>query len=303
MQKAHFFDILCLKFQFMKGMSLLPVNAALWDFEFHVEYSENDIWKHPTANQHFHRVYEIYYLVKNEISYFIDNKAVTIKEGTVVIVPPHAIHSTRCLNNNIRKRFLIYIPETFISDFLNDEPELLKRLEVEPFIIKPSNRPQIEKLFFDLLSEFQSKNTSVVMQKALLGELLITLWRLFLEGKTSTVTTVDSSKRSKQILTIANYISSNFNQNITLESLSKQFFLHPAYISRAFKKQLNINFTEYIKSVRIKEATILLKNSTLDVAKIAKMTGFESATTLTRAFKETLGITPLQYRKIHKEKR
>ena len=104
------------------------VSSTLWYFEFHVEYSENDLWKHPTANEHFHRVYEIYYLVKNEVNYFIKNKFMHIKEGTVVIVPPNVIHSTRCINSHSRKRFLIYIPENFINEFLHDEPELLERL-------------------------------------------------------------------------------------------------------------------------------------------------------------------------------
>lgn len=277
--------------------------STLWDFEFHVEYSENDLWKHPTAHQHFHRVYEIYYLLKNEVNYFINNENLHIKEGTVVIVPPNAIHSTRCINEHSRKRFLIYIPETFIKEFLCDEPELLSRLEVTPFIIKPSNRQHVEKMFFNLLNEFQSKDTSIVMQKSLLGELLVTLYRLSKEGKTSTIKSSDIGKNTEQILTIANYVSSNYNQNISLETLSRDFFLHPAYISRAFKKQLNINFSDYLKTVRVKEAALLLKNSELDITSIAKRTGFESATTFTRTFKSSIGITPLQYRKIYKEKK
>ena len=162
---------------------------------------------------------------------------------------------------------------------MHDEPELLERLEVEPFIIKPSNRQYVEKLFFNLLNEFQNHNTSIVMQKSLLGELLITLWRLSVDGKTTTITSTDLDKNSKQLLAIANFINSNYNQNISLESLAQEFFLYPAYISHAFKKHLNINFTEYLKTVRIKEATLLLKNSELDIAKIAQRTGFDSAAT------------------------
>jgi len=78
-----------------------------------------------------------------------------------------------------------------------------------------------------------------------------------------------------------------------LKALAQEFFLYPAYISHAFKKHLNINFTEYLKTVRIKEATLLLKNSELDIAKIAQRTCFDSATTLTRTFKSTVGFTPL----------
>lgn len=279
-------------------MICLAANT-LWDFEFLVEYSENDVWKHPTANEHFHQVYEIYYLVKNEVNYFIGNRSINIKEGSVVIVPPNVIHTTRSLNSHKRKRYLIYIPETFISDFLRDEPDLLKKLEIDPFVIKPADRQHVEKMFYNLLNEYQSKDSSIVMQKSLLGELLVTLYRLSLDDKTSTLS-ADFNKSPKQILALTNYINSNYNQDITLDSLSKEFFLHPAYISRVFKKQLNINFSNYLKSVRIREATMLIKNSNLEISEIAERTGFATAGAFTRAFKSSTGVTPLQYRKIYK---
>ncbi|MBO4733790.1 MAG: AraC family ligand binding domain-containing protein, partial [Clostridia bacterium] len=105
---------------------------ALWDFPFHVEYSDNDKWKHPIAYTHFHKIYEIYYLLENEIMYFIDDKTYHISEGTFVIVPPYRIHTTRCLNDRVRKRILVYVPEAFVADFLKDEPDLLKRIEGTP---------------------------------------------------------------------------------------------------------------------------------------------------------------------------
>jgi len=276
-------------------------SGTLWDYDFLVEYNENDNWKNPRANEHFHRIYEIYYLYKNELNYFIGDKTFQVKEGTVIIVPPNTIHSTRSINHNSRKRFLLYIPESYVSEFLTEEPDLLKRLEIEPFVIPPAKRKHIEKIFLYLLNEFKSAEASTVMLKSLLGELLVTLYRISTENESNTIKYETIDKKSSQIISIANYINSNYNQNISLETLSKKFFLHPAYISRAFKKVLNINLVDYIKSVRIKEACVLLKNSESDISDIAINTGFESSSSFIRTFKSIVGITPLQYRKINIE--
>ena len=191
----------------------------LWDFPFHVEYSENDVWKHPIAYTHFHKIYEIYYLLENEIVYFIDDKTYHISEGTVVIVPPYRIHTTRCLNENVRKRLLIYVPESFIDDYLKDEPDLLKRIENMPFRIKQSKRKGVEELMFRLLNEYQKKNGSVVLQKSLLGELLVTLWRLSGES-TNDEGAKGIRQGTGQIQNITNYITSHYYKNISLVSLS-----------------------------------------------------------------------------------
>ena len=272
---------------------------ALWDFSFHVEYSENDIWKHPIAYTHFHKIYEIYYLIENEIVYFIDDKTYHIPEGTVVIVPPYKIHTTRGLNDRCRKRLLIYIPESFVECYLRDDPNLLKRLETAPFTIKQSKRKSIEDLMFKLLNEYQKNQGSIVLQKALLGELLVNLYRLSIESAKETGSR-SIRKGTGQIQSITNYITSHYYSDISLESLSKKFFMHPSYISRAFKQQLNISFTDFLKSVRIREVTLLLQSSELSVMQIAEKTGFDSSTSLCRAFKSVMGTTPLQYRKSYK---
>ena len=277
-------------------------DSELWDFSFYMEYSENDIWNLPITHNHFHSLYEIYYLFEGNIAYFIEDKTYYISKGSIVVVPPYKIHVTQCIGEKERKRFWLYVSEDFVFDFLKDEPDLLKRLEVEPFVIPAARRKNIDNLFLKLLNEFQSKNRSAVLLKSLLGEFLVTLWRLSPKDKTNNTPTYDIKKYSKPIFDIVNYISSHYYENITLESLAKKFFLHPVYISRAFKKNLNLSLSDFLKTVRIREAALLLQNSDLSITQIAEKTGFHSPTSFCRTFKTTMMMTPLQYRKSHENK-
>lgn len=272
---------------------------SLFNLSFYIEYSDNHVWKFPFAYNHFHHVYELYYLLENETSFFIDNVSYHIEPGTVIIVPPYKIHTNKPLNDRIRKRFVIYIPESMIKDFLNDEPNLLKRIESKPIKIKLPKRESVSELMFKLLNEYQKKNGSMVLKKSLLGELLVNLWRISTE-KEKEVKAKGIGKSTARIQTIANYVSAHYNENISLKTLSEKYFFHSSYISRAFKQQLNISFTDFIKNVRIREAALLLQNSDFSVVQIAEKTGFESSTSLCRAFKSVMGTTPLQYRKAYK---
>ena len=123
---------------------------SLFNSSFYVEYSDNHIWKYPFAYNHFHHVYELYYLIENETSFFIDNVSHHIYPGAVMIVPPYKIHINKPLNNQIRKRFVAYIPENLIKDFLKDEPDLLKRIESKPIMIPLTKREGITGLMFKL---------------------------------------------------------------------------------------------------------------------------------------------------------
>lgn len=269
---------------------------SLFDSSLYIEYSDNHIWKYPFAYNHFHHVYELYYLISNETSFFIGNSTHHIYPGTAIIVPPYILHINNPLNDKKRKRFVLYIPDNLVRDFLKDEPDLLKRIESKPISIPPEKQAGITELMFKLLNEYNKKKNSVVLQKSLLGELLINLWRISTE-----VVNNKSSKSLKKgvqhIQNIANYVTEHYYENITLESLAKQYFFNPSYISRAFKQQLNISFTDFIKNVRVREAALLLQNSDLSVIEISQKTGFESSTSLCRAFKAIMGTSPLQYRK------
>lgn len=91
-----------------------------------------------------------------------------------------------------------------------------------------------------------------------------------------------------------NYIRSNFHENITLESLSEIYHIHPNYLSRAFKKYANQNFNEYLTSVRMDQAIRLLKQPSLRIQDVSQMLGYADSKYFSKVFKKHYGITPTQ---------
>lgn len=276
---------------------MLPVNTR--DKDFYVELSSDNDWKNPTSPTHFHECFEIYYLIENEVQYYIEDKTFLIKPNMMAIIPPRVIHATHSLNDKIRKRMLIYIPEAFINNTLRDDPELVKKLPNMPFLIPSNNKAEFENLLFRLYEEFSKPNRNKALEKAYLIEILVLLGNLSQPTKKSELYDFNN-QTTKQMLKISEYIDNHFSERITLESIGNKFHLNPSYISRSLKEKLGISFSKYLKTVRVKEVCNLLVTTNLSNGIIAEKTGFESSSDLCRVFKSIMGMTPLQYKALHK---
>ncbi len=263
---------------------------------FEVSFSDEENYKTNVNIAHHHRFYEIYYLLKNEVMYYIDNNVYHTVPGTVVVIPPNTIHTTRTLRHGKRRRIIIYLTEDYIKNFLEDDKDLLNRIETPPFLIEEYRRSKIEDLFSALFKEYKSDNSNAVLMKSYLGQLLVELGKATEEGIHSNIKNSDNPT-IKQMVKIADYINKHYNEKITLASLSKMFYLNPTYISRSFKQKINIPFSEYLKSVRIKEVCKLLETTDLNLAEIALQTGFSDSSDLCRSFKEAMNTTPTKYKR------
>ena len=96
---------------------------------------------------------------------------------------------------------------------------------------------------------------------------------------------------------IRHYIDTNYEKDISLTTLSKHFFISKYQISRLFKKQFEINYSDYILKVRMEAAEMMLLNSKEKIDDIARRVGFEETSYFSRVFSKYFGMSPGEYRK------
>lgn len=93
------------------------------------------------------------------------------------------------------------------------------------------------------------------------------------------------------------YIDDHYNESLRLEHVAAYVGLNPSYFSTVFKRELNINFSNYLTQKRIEEACKLLLQSNLSLSDIANETGFDSQSYFSQIFKHHTGMSPKEYRK------
>lgn len=92
------------------------------------------------------------------------------------------------------------------------------------------------------------------------------------------------------------YINKNYMCHVTLEKVADYVALSPAYFSSLFKKEMKVNFSDYLNKVRIDNSKEILMDNRIKLVEISYLVGFESQSYFTKVFKKAEGITPKQYR-------
>lgn len=108
----------------------------------------------------------------------------------------------------------------------------------------------------------------------------------------------DEEKKINSIIIHAkNYISENYEKEITLEEVSKAVAVTPQYFSRLFKKEMGENFIDYLTKIRIDMAKKLMKNSNLSIKEICFNVGYSDPNYFSSIFKKIEKMSPSVYMK------
>ncbi|SMB99421.1 two-component system, response regulator YesN [Thermanaeromonas toyohensis ToBE] len=90
------------------------------------------------------------------------------------------------------------------------------------------------------------------------------------------------------------YGEADFN----LQSLARELYFTPNYLSFLFKHLTGENFTDYLTRFRIEKAKLLLKDPRLKIYDVASKVGYTDAKYFSKIFKKVTGLTPAEYRDI-----
>ena len=87
-----------------------------------------------------------------------------------------------------------------------------------------------------------------------------------------------------------------YTSGITLEEIAGKLRVTPEYLSHQFHKEIGVNYSAYIRSLRIEKAKELLKTTELKVYEVARRVGYTDSKYFTRVFKSETGCMPCGYR-------
>jgi AraC-like DNA-binding protein len=93
------------------------------------------------------------------------------------------------------------------------------------------------------------------------------------------------------------YIHQHYAKPVSSVRVAKIAGFAPTYFSKLFKRREKVTFEAYVSKLRLDRAKQLLASTSLDVTRIAERSGFSSSQYLSRVFKQSLQMTPLEYRR------
>ena len=242
---------------------------------------------------HWHKRVEIILIEEGECGFLIDTKSYTARQGDIIFINSCVLHQfvptgnycTVCVNQ-FSKSILLANRINFMEIPVHISAEELRE----------------KKIFSNVMNIFKNSEEEYSLKlenyESMLNSNNTILYNLL--GRHFTKNTDDTIRdihKLHQLQKIADYIEQNYNQDISLESISKIFNYSPSNISMLFSKHFNINYRDYLNNIRIYNATGILVTTGKSCSEVAMECGFPTIRTFNNVFKKHVGCTPVEYRK------
>ena len=93
------------------------------------------------------------------------------------------------------------------------------------------------------------------------------------------------------------YFNDNYNTEINVKEYASSRGMSVSWFIRNFKQYTNTTPMQYIVSIRVSNAQILLETSNYNITEIGNIVGYDNPLYFSRIFKKQKGTSPSEYRK------
>jgi YesN/AraC family two-component response regulator len=258
---------------------------------------------------HWHEFMEISFIQSGKGKYEIEDKEFFVCKGDIIVI------------NNIERHRLTYnTQEPLYETVIHFDPSLISsrenttldftymklfKYERASFNNKPDLTDEIKEivksLISDIITEYMKKLPYFeLMLKSKLLTLITHLLRQCNAQPVSDFEIISKRNQIERLEKILDYINDNYSKDISLDSIANKFFMNSSYFSDYFKRNIGINYSEYLSKKRINQAIQLLNESRMSSTEAAFNCGFNNVTSFYNAFKKVTGMSPGDYLKSSK---
>ncbi len=123
---------------------------------------------------------------------------------------------------------------------------------------------------------------------------LVSIARQGSSGAPAEVTLSDRVR--KAVLEVGAHLEGHYPTTPSLADLAAKVHLSPAYLCRAFTRQMGMSIVTYLHHVRMEEACRLLRQTGRSITDVAGQVGYNEIAYFSRRFRSEVGLSPRQYR-------
>jgi len=246
--------------------------------------------------------YEIELILTDSGSMLLDDRQYQLRRGSVIFRRPgiraQALAPYRCCSvvvditgksGKSRDNYIFKSPQQVQTDYRNP---------ILDHIAPLTDSDETEKLvyLFDrIYKEFKANwpQTPLILR----GYVLEILYTLYAEAiRVREPASVQPKRHHKAIRKATQYINENYAGKIKLSDIAAYAGLSANYLSRLFIDCMGVNLSAFICSIRVQKAKELLIYTSLPIADIAGLCGFESQAYFIYVFNRIFQTTPGKFR-------
>lgn len=240
---------------------------------------------------HHHQNFQLIWCYEGEMAYLMMEKNIRINQHQLLFLDAGQAHASTPQSSSASYLLIEFSQEvldekifaSFIQPLLEHHIETSLTVELEPSLLgeclKLLDLPLGLRLDWQvniLLNLFFNHYQAMLTQKEQLGQ-------------------YDQKKQAFDRM--LSYIENHYNDTIYLEDIAQAGHVNASSCNQIFNQYADLSPVAYLNHYRLFRAKKLLEQSDWSVELIAHHTGFNHISHFIRQFKQTYGLTPLQYRK------
>ncbi len=227
---------------------------------------------------HCHPLYELYYFISGTVDYLVNGVLFHPRPDSMLLMAPGTFHECRVKTADRYERFTLHFDDGQI-------PEKIRAQLLRPFHASPIYYENAASVLYELTAlkacyDYPDDLAGPAVNARLIA-LLSQILNLYSLVKPPETAAVDMTLPQKIIA----HINTHFAGKITLDMLSRQFYMSKNQINRVFTKATGRPVMEYVRHKRIVYAQHL-RSMGVPAAEAALRAGFDTYSTYYRLMRK-----------------
>lgn len=255
---------------------------------------------------HWHSYCEITLVQGGRGRYFVNGEEYSMEKGDLIIFNNAEPHGWISVQEDMHLLVMVFQPE-----FVADKMDFFGNEYLKPFIERGGNfknrigredkrADEIRNIMLEIQQEIINKEEGYrLMVKADVLRILTLLIRHYQDGSKSNELLKEKKALMQRLDDAFAYIDQHYREKLMLDDVAASCYMSANYFSTYFRKAANMNFSEYVARLRVKEARRLLQSTSLSVTEIALECGFQNLSNFYRTYHKFFDKSPKDERKAH----
>ena len=258
-----------------------PVLEEIDDIEIRNHYVDRS-WE-----MHFHNYYELELVLDGKGTQTINGVELPFERGCITFISPVDFHELRMEKpwHVINLSFNVAILPERLTEILLSAGKSITDLSEDEI-------SEMEAVMNQIQNEY---NTSDGYSHRVMGSLIeyiLVLFKRSLDKRTPSSGDNDATPISRAL----HYIFEHYLESPTLEEVAAVSGYSPTYFSKIFHKITRRKYSDFLSTMKINYAKMLILSTKMTSIDIAYACGFKSSQTFYRIFKKNTGMFPKEYR-------
>ncbi|RYY34136.1 MAG: AraC family transcriptional regulator [Sphingobacteriaceae bacterium] len=244
---------------------------------------------HDRERKHGSSEYILLYCTDGEGAVFVNNEQFALKPNTYFIIPKNTAHRYKSANNNPWSIYWVHFSGSVAGDMYNRSLEN-GQMHVHSIPYEQSRVKLFQQLCTVLEHSFLEKELEVVNIN--LKQFIASL----VYYKQINPVAYDNDSVSNSIA----FMKQNLHQKFRIEEFAAHLGLSISHYSRVFRQKTGSSPINYFNLLKIHDSCQYLYFTDRSIKEISVDLGFDDQYYFSRLFTKLIGMSPLNYRKKHK---